>query len=88
MVSAPTVDVGVDVGRRRILDRDAGRHQRVVFLLSHDSAHFRQLRAAVDAANLVGVRDRHGFDAQAALAVNRDQIGQVVFPVAHLRRDA
>ena len=62
------LDVAIDVGRRRILDRDAGRHQFRVLVLSHDSAHCRQLRAAVDAANFVGVRDGQRFDAPARAA--------------------
>ncbi len=81
------LDGGVDVGRRRIFDRHAGRHQFVVLLLSHDSAHFRQLAPAVDAADFVGVRHRHGFDAETPLAVHRDQVGQVVLLLRILRRD-
>ena len=53
--------VGVDVRGGRILDRDARRHQFVRFSLSHDSAHRRQLDAAVDAANLVGDSRRSRF---------------------------
>ena len=35
---------GLDVGRRRVDERHAGGHQFFVLLLSHDFAHFRQLR--------------------------------------------
>ena len=48
--------------------RDAGRHQLGVLLRPHDAAHCRQLDAAVDAPNLVGIRDGHGFDAAARAA--------------------
>ena len=75
----PDRDVAIDVGRRRILDRDTGRHQLLVLLLSHDSAHCRELGAAVDAANLVGIRDGDGFDDAPSLAENRHEVGQIVF---------
>ena len=88
IVSAPTCDVAIDVGRRRILDRDARRHQLRVLLLSHDAAHCRQLGAAVDAANLVGVCDGDGFDRRPALPVDRDEIGQVILALRVFRADA
>jgi hypothetical protein len=41
----------------RIDDGDARRHQFFVLFLSHDSAHFRQLAAAVDAMDFQRVFD-------------------------------
>ena len=67
-------DVVVDVGRRGIFDRHAGRHQLFVFFLSHDSARFCQFRPAVDAANLVGILDHDRFDAEPAAAIRRNEI--------------
>ena len=58
------------------------------FWSSHDSAHCRQLDAAVDASNLVGIRDGHGFDAQPALPVDLHEIRQVVLFLRVLRGDA
>ena len=58
----------------------------VVFCVSHDSAHCRQLDAAVDAANLVGIRDGDRFDRRPALPVDRDEIRQVVLAAARSRR--
>ena len=88
MVSAAIATRPVDVRRRRILDRHPGGHQLVVLLLSHDSAHFGELAAAVDAAYLVRVGDGHGFHASPELAKDGHQIGQVIFALGVLARDA
>ena len=60
-VSGPIVDVRVDVGGRRVHERDPGRHQLFVLLLSHEPAHLRELRPAVDAADFVGGLRRRAF---------------------------
>ena len=82
------LDVRIDVGRGRIDERDAGGHQFFVLLLSHDSAHFRQFGAAVDAPDFLGVVDHERFDRQLPPAVDGDQVGQVVLALRVLRRDA
>ena len=81
-------DVTVDVGGRRILDGDAGRHQLGIFSLSHDSAHFRQLRPAVDSANLIGVRDFQRLDFSSLAAINGNQVGKVILALGVLGSDS
>src|SRR6185369_3171230 len=71
-------DALVDVDGGGILDRDAGCHQLGGFVIAHDSAHCRQLDAAVDASNFIGIRDGDGLHNLAALPVDGDQIGQVI----------
>ena len=45
-----------------IFDRDAGVHELCRFFrVAHDGAHRRQLAAAVDASNLVRIRDGNEF---------------------------
>ena len=73
-VSAPISDVGIDVGRGRVDDRDAGGHQFFVLCLSHDSAHFREFRAAVDAPDFRGVVDDERFNRQLPPAVDGNQV--------------
>ena len=85
---ASDVDMRIHVGRRRILNRDAGGHQLLVLRLSHDSAHCRQLEAAVDSPDFVGVRHGQRFDAEPALPVERNDVGQVVLALRVFRRDA
>ena len=46
------------------------------------------LTSLVDASNLVGIRDGHGFHHQSPLPVDRHQIGQVVLLLRVLRGDA
>ena len=82
------LDVRIDVGRGRVDERDAGRHQFFVLVLSHEPAHFRQFRAAVDAADFLRVVDHERFDRQLAPAVDGDQIGQVELALGVLRGDA
>ena len=74
----PHHDGLVDVGRGGILDRHSRGHQLGVLLLSHDAAHFRELLTAVDAAKLIGVVESQGVDDTPVLAVEADQIGQIV----------
>src|SRR5206468_8821249 len=81
-------DVAVDVGRRRILDGDAGRHQLGILPLSHDSAHFRQLRPAVDSANFIGVRDFQRLDFSSLTAINGNQVGKVILALGILGSDS
>ena len=71
-------DVAIDVCRSGILDRDPCVHQFCVFLLSHDAADLRQLAAAVDAADFVGIRDEDRLDALPSAPKDCDQVGQVV----------
>src|SRR5262245_31854739 len=75
---ATYADAAVDVNRRRILERDAGCHQLRVLLLPHDVTHCRELDAAVDAANLVWLRDGNRFDRTPLAAEDRDKIRQVI----------
>ena len=82
------LDVRVDVGRGRIDNGHAGRHQLFVLLLSHEGAHFRQFSAAVDAADFLRVVDLQGFDRQLAFTVNRHEIGQVVLALGIIGGDA
>ena len=49
------LDVGIDVRRGRIDKRHPGRHEFFVLLLSHEPAHLRELRAAVDAPDFLWV---------------------------------
>src|SRR5207249_11760069 len=79
--------VAVAVGRGRVFDGDARSHQFVILSCSHDAAHFRQLAAAVDAADLVGVLDGHRRYGPPALAVDGYQVGQVVFALRVLGGD-
>src|SRR5439155_462426 len=81
-------DEGIYIGGRWIFDRHAGRHQFSSFLVAHDSAHCRQLDAAVDASNLVGIRDRYGFHAQPTLPVDGDEIRKVELSLCVLRSNA
>ena len=71
--------VAIDVGRGGIFNRHPGGHQRCVLGVSHDATHCRELDAAVDAPNLVGIRDGHGLDGEAAVAENGYEIRQVIF---------
>ena len=64
-------DIAVDVGRCGILDGDAGRHQLLVLPGSHDSTHLFEFHAAVDAPNLVRIRDGQRFDALATARQDR-----------------
>ena len=82
------LDVGVDVGRGRVDERDPGGHQLFVLVLSHDPAHFRQFGAAVDAADFLRVVHDQRFHRQLAAAVDGNEIGQVVLALRVLRRDA
>ena len=70
--------VGIDVGRGRVDERDAGGHQFFVLLLSHEPAHLRQFRPAVDAADLLRVRRRPAFRpaASAGGRCRRDRSGR------------
>ena len=80
--------VGVDVGRGRVDDRDAGGHQFFVLRLSHDSAHFREFRAAVDAPDFRGVVDHERFHRQLPPPIDGNQIRQVELALRVLRRNA
>src|ERR1043166_8361061 len=81
-------DVRFDVGRGRVDDGDAGCHEFFVLCLSHDSTHFRELGAAVDAPNLLWVVDGQRFHRQLAPAVDANQVSQVVLALGVLRGDA
>ena len=76
--------VGVDVGRGRIDERDPGRHQLFVLVLSHDPAHFREFCAAVNASDFIRVGHHDRFDRQLAPPVDAHQIGQVVLALGVL----
>ena len=80
----PDLDFRIDVGRGRIDDGDAGRHQFFVLVLSHEPAHFREFGPAVDAANLQGIGDVQRFDGQLPAPVDGDQVGQVVLALCVL----
>ena len=82
------LDLRIHVGRRRIVNRHAGGHQRLVLCLSHDSTHCREVDAAVDSPNFVGVRDRQRADAEPAPPVERHHVWQVILALRVLRRDA
>ena len=69
--------IGIDVGCGRVDDRDAGGHQFFVLRLSHKATHFRELRAAVDAPDLLRVVDNERFHRQLAAPVDAYQVGQV-----------
>src|SRR5262245_1187927 len=58
-------DVSVDERRRRVLERDAGGHQRCSFRLPDDAADLGQFGPAVDAANLVFVSHPDRLDVAA-----------------------
>ena len=71
--------LGIDVSRRRILDRDAGGHEALILRLSHDATHCRELDAAVDALDFFRMSHRLGFHSPPICSINRDQVRQVVF---------
>src|ERR1700736_2630048 len=81
-------NVTVDISGGRILDRHSSGHQVGGLLLPHDSTHCREIGAAIDAANLVRIRDGHGFDPPAALTVNGDEVGKVILTLDVRCRDA
>ena len=78
----------IDVRRRGVDDGDASRHQLFVLVLSHESAHFRELRSAVDASDLHGIVGDHGLHRQFAPVIDGDQVGQVVLPLRVLSGNA
>ena len=55
------LDVRIDVGRGRIDQGDARRHELFVLLLSHEPAYLRQLRSAVDAADFLWIVNENVF---------------------------
>ena len=77
-MSAPDDDIGVDVGGRGIDQRDAGGHELFVLLLADHGADLCKFGTAVDAADFVGALDGPGRDRALLLAIDRDEIGQVV----------
>jgi hypothetical protein len=81
-------DAEIDVGGCRILDRHAGRHQFRNCVVAHNSTDGRELGAAVDASNLVRVRDGDGFDNPALPPEDGHEVGQVILVLGILGRDA
>ena len=79
--------VGVDICGGRIFNRDPGSHQLFVLRLSHDAAYLCQLGAAIDAAHLVGVFERHRFHDPPLAAVGPDQIRKIVLPLSVFRSE-
>ena len=89
IVSAPICDVAIDVGRRRILDRDARRHQlRVLVLVARCGS------PSASSARLLMPRISSAFATvtvstpRPARPVDRDEIGQVVLALGVLGGDA
>ena len=81
------LDVGVDVGRGGIDQRDAGGHQFFVLLLSHHPADLGEFCPAVDAADLDGIRIVYVATDPPPAPVDGDQIGQVVLALGVVRAD-
>ena len=71
----------IDVRRGRILQRDAGEHQRIVLPAPDDAIEIGQIDPRVDAAELARVVDPNGLDRQAASPVDRHEIRQIELPL-------
>lgn len=82
------LDVLIDVGRRRILDCHACRHQFRVLALSKAPSDRGELGAAVDTRDVGGVVHGHGFHDSSGLAMNGHEVGKVGPPLRVGRADA
>ena len=80
-------DIAVDIGGRRINQRDTCGHQLFVLLLANHGTDLGKLCAAVDAANLFRALDRPRGDRALLFAIDGDQIGQVVLALIIGRAD-
>jgi hypothetical protein len=76
----------VDRRRRRIVERDAGQHRGAVLARAQDGGDLREVDARVHAAQLGRVLEAQRRHASFALAVHRDEIGEVVLALGVVRR--
>ena len=72
----PDRHVGPDIGRGRIDQSDARRHQGLVDPALEQPTHDRQFRAGVDAPDLVGVVEPLGENDTARLAIESTSSGR------------
>ena len=81
-------DVFVDVRRLRIVERHAVELQRPVLSGPHDAAEIGEIDAAVHAAQLIRRVEQQRLDRQPPLAIDRDEIGQVVLALRVVGRES
>ncbi len=79
------LDVGLDPGRLRVDDGDAGQHVLLVDAVAECSGRFRELGAGVHALGLGRVGSDVGGDTLAILNEIDDGVGEVQLPLAVVR---
>ena len=83
----PHGNVRFDPRSRGIDDGDARGHELFVLAIAEVRRDDRQLTAAVDAENLGGIVENHRLDAEPALAIQADEVRQVILPLRVLGAD-
>jgi hypothetical protein len=76
----PHGNVRFDPRSRGIDDGDTRGHELFVLAIAEVRRNDRKLTAAVDAENLCGIVENHRLDAEPALAIQADEVRQVILP--------